>query len=173
MKSESWINMTSTNAPVGLYCHPNKRMNMSKAEEIPKKYQRDKNYINLTYKSRNSSLISKLQHANVFIKRRDEFIKSGREIPNFLELTYLIRSHCIVLSYFPKGSDYHEKFGNYDNHPGWEDSMSSNERDILFSYKKSADTLKKNPYDTYLFDEVDIKFGKYRRLRWLGKMSLV
>jgi len=88
-----------------------------------------------------------------------------------LELIYLVRGNCIVLAYFPEGSQYSKYFENTEHHPGWDDVMNEDERDILYSFKKIEDSLKKDPCDTSSFLAVDKKFGKYRHLKWLEKVN--
>jgi len=126
-------------------------------------------FVDLAKNSREFTPFQKTRHIEKILNRAAEVRRNNEHQSDYLKLIYQIRDYCIVSGYFPEGSKYLELFENYDEHPGWQDKMGSNERDILFSFKKVAEAIREDPENTILFKEVDKKFGEYRRLRWVEK----
>ena len=88
---------------------------------------------------------------------------------DIMRLLYDLRFYCILLAYFPEGSDYHKDFENYESHPGWKDFVTVREAKIAKNYKKAIQNLERSNTDVAVFDSVDIEFGKYRHERWYEK----
>lgn len=123
----------------------------------------NRNWICLTHNVKTKSDSEKKQHILYLLKRKNEIPSVKNTKPQFLQLIHCIRTLCIIKAYFPYNNDYDF---DIDNHPGWDDFMTPQERILLNDFKCALEEIKKNR-NTRKFDIVDRKFGDYRYNKWI------
>lgn len=128
--------------------------------------QQNRNWICLTKNVKIKSDSEKDEHIAYLLKRRNELPSDGEDKkPEFLQLLHRIRALCIIKAYYPGCTKYDSIF-SIDNHPGWDDFMTPQERSLLNEFKSALISIEKYR-DTRKFDIVDKKFGEYRYNKWI------
>jgi len=129
------------------------------------------NWINLDKQLRHHDHRRRCMHIDAILERVDEV--SEQKDPAFLNLMFRLRVRCLILAYFPEGSNYAREFTVPDDHPGWKDFMTKRERGILKMLTNARDAISsgvtKEACD--IFTEADKEFGWYRYQRWVSSLD--